>query len=163
MSAPSKAGTYVTDWRMVREYVAWFGQTLTVTVTVNGAPQLVNDAAITGNDIPTTMVAGQSYTVHVTVQNTGTTTWTASSSYKLGGVDNSDPFVAGDPYPRGLLDAGDSIAPGQSKTFTFTMSAPSKAGTYVTDWRMVREYVAWFGQTLTVTVTVNGAPQLVNG
>jgi uncharacterized membrane protein len=153
MTAPSSAGTYVTDWRMVREFVAWFGQTLAVTVTVTGGPQYVNDATITANDVPTTMTAGQSYTVHVTVQNTGTTTWSLADGYKLGAVGDSDPFAS----TRILLDPSDFIAPGGSKTFTFTMTAPSTPGSYVTEWRMVREFVAWFGTTLTVAVVVQGA------
>jgi C1A family cysteine protease len=155
MTAPSKPGSYVTDWRMVREGVAWFGTTLAVAVSVSGAVQSVDNAAITTNDIPTGMVAGQTYTVHVTVQNTGTTIWTASAGYKLGAVGDSDPFAPN----RILLDSGDSIAPGQSKAFTFTMTAPSKAGSYVTDWRMVREGVAWFGSTLLVQLTVQAGPE----
>jgi hypothetical protein len=140
---------------MVREGVAWFGTTLAVTVTVNGAAQSVDNAAIMTNDIPTGMVAGQAYTAHTTIQNTGTSTWTASAGYKLGAVGNSDPFAS----PRVLLDSGDSIGPGQSKTFTFTMTAPTTPGKYVTDWRMVREGVAWFGPTLAVQVTVQTGPE----
>jgi hypothetical protein len=152
MTAPSSPGSYVTDWRMLRELVTWFGGTLSKTVRVTGVVA-TNDAAITGNDIPTTMTAGQSYAVHVTVQNMGTTTWTAAAGYKLGAVGDSDPFAP----TRILLDPSDSIGSGQSKTFTFTMTAPSTAGSYVTDWRMVREFVAWFGATLTVQVTVEAA------
>jgi uncharacterized membrane protein len=151
MTAPSTPGSQVTDWRMLREFVTWFGATLSKTVTVTGSAA-TNDAAIIANDIPTTMTAGQSYAVHVTVQNRGTTTWTASAGYKLGAVGDSDPFAP----TRILLDPSDSIAPSQSKTFTFTMMAPSTPGSYVTDWRMVRELVAWFGTTLRVQVTVQG-------
>jgi len=147
MTAPALPGTYITDWMMLREGVTWFGQTLTVRVTVSG---LIDSASIAGNNIPTTMTAGQSYSVQITVRNTGTTTWTAAAGYKLGGVGDSDPFA----FPRILLDPSDSIVPGQSKIFTFTMTAPHSAGSYTTDWRMVREGVAWFGQTLTVTVKV---------
>ena len=50
-----------------------------------------------------------------------------------------------------------SIAPGQDKTFSFTMIAPS-AGVYTTDWRMVREGVQWFGDTLTKQVNVTFGP-----
>ncbi|MDD1653081.1 MAG: hypothetical protein LUQ64_00905, partial [Methanomicrobiales archaeon] len=43
------------------------------------------------------------------------------------------------------LADGDAIAPGQEKTFTFTVTAPSSAGTYRFQWQMLREMVAWFG------------------
>ena len=96
------------------------------------------------------MTAGQGYPVQITVQNTGTTTWTEAAGYKLGGVGDSDPFA----FPRISLDPSDCIASGQSKVFTFTMTAPSLAGSYITDWRIVRERIAWFGATLTKTITV---------
>ena len=109
-----------------------------------------DDAEITSNDIPTSMTAGQSYTVHVTVQNTGSNTWTRADGYKLGSPGDSDPFA----FPRVELDSSASVGSGQTYTFTFTMTAPSSAGSYTTDWRMLREGVAWFGDTLTKTVTV---------
>jgi hypothetical protein len=155
MTAPGAAGSYVTDWRMLREGVAWFGGTLSKTVTVTGGSQPSNDASIMGDDIPASMIAGQTYTVHVTVQNTGSSTWTAAGGYKLGAVGDSDPFA----YPRVMLDPSDSIGSSQSKTYTFTMTAPGAAGSYVTDWRMLREGVAWFGATLVVQVTVQAGPE----
>jgi len=110
-------------------------------------------AQIVSDTIPAAMTAGQSYSVSVTVKNTGANTWTAANSYKLGAVGSADPFAA----TKILLDASDSIVPGQSKTFSFTMTAPTTAGTYTTDWQMLREEVAWFGDTLTKNVTVNPA------
>ena len=44
------------------------------------------EAVFVSSDMPTTMVTGQTYTVHITVQNTGTTTWTAPGIDKLGFV-----------------------------------------------------------------------------
>ena len=52
-----------------------------------------------------------------------------------------------------LADA-DSIAPSQDHAFSFTMLAPS-TGIYTTDWRMLRENVEWFGDTLTGQVNVS--------
>ena len=36
MTAPMTPGNYTTDWRMVRESVAWFGPTFTKDVYVSG-------------------------------------------------------------------------------------------------------------------------------
>jgi uncharacterized membrane protein len=135
---------------MVKELVAWFGSTLTVQVTVQAGPEPYG-AVITGNDMPTSMVAGESYVVHVTVQNTGTNTWTAADGYKLGAAGDVDPFGP----TRVLLDPSDSIATGQSKSFTFTLTAPGTPGTYTVTWRMVRELVTWFGGNSKVTVNVS--------
>jgi len=147
---PGSSGTFTLRYRMVRELVAWFGSTIAVTVKVNAAPQLVNDAAIVSNDMPTTMVAGQTYTVHITVQNTGTTTWTASGNHKLGFVGDHPPFGPS----RILLDGFASVAPGQQYKFTFTLTAPTIRGSYAMQYRMVQEFVTWFGQTTTTTVIV---------
>ncbi len=108
-------------------------------------------AQITSDTIPTTMTAGQSYSVSVTVMNTGANTWTAAENYRLGAVGNTDPFAVARQY----LSPAESIATNQSRTFTYTMTAPATAGSYTTDWRMLREYICWFGDTLTKTVTVN--------
>jgi M6 family metalloprotease-like protein len=107
-------------------------------------------AEFVSDDIPTSMVAGQQYTVHVAVRNTGTNTWTASAGYRLGSPGDSDPFA----FPRVELDSSASVGSGQTYTFIFTMTAPSSTGSYTTDWRMLREGVTWFGETLTKTVTV---------
>jgi hypothetical protein len=59
------------------------------------------------------------------------------------------------------LAPGESVGPGQSKTFSFTVTAPVAAGTYAFQWRMVHEMVRWFGNltpTVTVTNTVPGVP-----
>ncbi len=102
------------------------------------------------------MAPSQVISVDVTMKNTGTTAWTAANSYSLGGVGDSDPFASA----RQLLDAGDSIGPGQQKTFTFNMTAPSTTGTYATDWQMVRDGVGWFGQVLSKNVVVAVPPAI---
>src|SRR5439155_18773990 len=53
--------------------------------------------------------------------------------------------------------SGESIAPGQQKTFTWTATAPP-AGAYAFQWRVVQDGVAWFGNPSTnVVVTVGAA------
>jgi RHS repeat-associated protein len=48
-----------------------------------------------------------------------------------------------------LLSATDAIAPNQTKTFTFTITAPPVAGNYNFQWQMVREGMVWFGDMST--------------
>lgn len=97
--------------------------------------------------IPTTMTEGQSYNVSVTFRNRGVV-WRESRAFRLGAAGDSDPFTG---TTRHTI-SGD-VRPGNTYTFTFTMTAPG-AGTYTTDWRMVRDGVAWFGATCSKTVTV---------
>lgn len=43
-----------------------------------------NGAQFVSQSVPTRLVAGQSYTVSVTMKNTGTSTWSAGANYYLG-------------------------------------------------------------------------------
>ena len=120
-----------------------------VTVTAAGPP----NAAYVSRIVSTTMNAGQQYSVHVTMQNTGGTTWTPGALYRLGAVNPYDNTTWG--LSRALLFNGESIAPGQQKTFAFTVRAPTAAGTYNFQWRMVQDGVTWFGdfsQNAVITV-----------
>ncbi|GLC29704.1 NBR1-Ig-like domain-containing protein [Clostridium omnivorum] len=159
MTAPASEGTYTSDWQMVQDGVAWFGPKLAKTVTVKKAPVLPNNAEIVSNTIPDTMEPGKQYSVNIVVKNTGSNTWTALNKYRLGAAGESDPFYSS---TRIYLDSTDSIAPGASKTFAFTMTAPASEGTYTSDWQMVQDGVAWFGSKLAKTVTVKKAPVLPN-
>ena len=113
-----------------------------------------DNAQQVSNTIPAVMTAGASCTVSITVKNNSFMAWD-STNYKLGAVDDSDPFAGG----RQLIANGVTVNPGQQYTFTFTMTVPTTPGTYTTDWRMVQENVNWFGDTLTKQVQVlNASP-----
>jgi hypothetical protein len=109
-----------------------------------------NYAQFISSTIPSTMRIGQTVGVQVTFKNTGYASWTAAGNYRLGGVGDSDPFAPA----RQDLAPGDVIAPGQSKTFTFNMTAPTTPGTYLTDWQMLVEGLAWFGDVCSRNVDV---------
>ena len=102
------------------------------------------------HDIPSNMTPGQIATVHITFRNRGVL-WNDARSFRLGAVGDSDPFTATTRY-----NVGSEVGPNTTKIFTLTLTAPTTPGTYTTDWRMLREGVTWFGQTLTVNVTVSG-------
>jgi methionine-rich copper-binding protein CopC len=147
MRAPSTPGTYTTDWRMLKEGSEWFGEILTKTVTVVAK---ANEAEMVSNTIPTHMSAGSSYLVSVTVKNAGATTWTETDLYRLGAVDDSDPFAVN----RQMLASTDTVAPGEEYTFSIKMTAPTTTGIYTSDWQMVQKAVNWFGDKLTTNITV---------
>ncbi|MHC4797639.1 MAG: NBR1-Ig-like domain-containing protein [Planctomycetota bacterium] len=148
MTAPSTAGTYTTDWRMLKELVRWFGTEAEQVVTVTS---MSNDAQYISHTIPPCMETGNTYNVMVRMKNNGTSTWTKSAGYKLGMNEDDDPFNTS---VRVQLDSGDSIATGQQKSFSFTMTAPDTPGYYVTDYRMLKEGVEWFGEIIPVWVWV---------
>lgn len=119
-----------------------------------GTPPPTDNATFISQSVPTSMTPGQSANVSVTMQNSGTTTWTSSGAYKLGSQNPQNNVTWGG--SRVLLPAGTTVAPGSNYTFNFTIVAPSTAGNYNFQWQMLREGVAWFG-ALTPNVVVNVA------
>ena len=102
--------------------------------------------------VPQTVNQGQTFTVSITFKNTGQCTWTAANGYELGSQNRENNTNWG--TNRVLLGSSDAIAPGQSNTFVLNARAPSAAGTYAFQWRMVREGIDWFGPA-TANATVN--------
>ena len=95
--------------------------------------------------VPGTMTAGQKASACVTMKNTGTLKWTAAWNIKLGSQSPQDGTTWG--LNRVALPSSVTVAPGSSRAFCFTITAPATPGTYGFQWRMVQEGVAWFGQT----------------
>jgi RHS repeat-associated protein len=153
VTAPATPGSYGFQWRMVQEFVTWFGPlTPNVAVTVGGATPR-NDAQVTAQSAPAQMTAGKSYNVSVTVKNTGGTTWKSADAYVLGAQNPQDNRLWN---ASGRVTLGATVAPGQQYTFSFPVVAPAP-GAYSMQWRMLREGAGWFGGTSSSPVTVPGA------
>jgi hypothetical protein len=105
---------------------------------------------------PATLLPGQQASVSVTMKNTGTSTWTEAGGYfRLGSQNPQDNAIWG--LGRVFLAPGESITPGQQKSFSFNATAPSAPGTYNFQWRMVHEMIRWFGAfTPNAPVSVSG-------
>src|SRR5437763_8467932 len=141
VTAPSTPGTYNFQWRMVQDAVEWFGDfTTNATVSVGASP-LSDAASFVSQSVPSSMTAGASYQVSMTMTNTGTSCWTAPTWFNLGSQNPQDNFTWG--FARVAVPT--TTAPGQQVTFNFTVVAPSAPGTYNFQWRMVHDGVTWFG------------------
>lgn len=112
--------------------------------------------AFVSQTVPSVMTAGEQYAVSVAIRNTGTNTWTLTDKYRLGSQNPRDNNTWG--ISRVLLDASDSIATGEEKTFTWTVTAPAAAGTYNFQWQMVREGTTWFGDASANVVVTTDPP-----
>jgi PKD repeat protein len=112
------------------------------------------NAQVISTTIPSSMVAGQSYPVSVTMKNTGRITWDEASLIRLGGINDgsSDANKFGTTLIK--IPTGTKVLPGAQYTFTFTMTAPASAGSYVPKYRMVRNGYEWFGAQVTKTIQV---------
>lgn len=119
-----------------------------------------NNASFVSHTVPTSMTAGQTLTVSVTMKNTGTATWNGGGTY---------PYGLGHPAGstswtwrtnRVYLASGEKVAPGASKTFSFSITAPSTTGTYAFPlWQVVQEGIGYFGAkmpALGINVTGTG-------
>ncbi len=118
------------------------------------------DSAFTANTIPATMESCHSYTVGVTVKNTGTLNWTSANGVVL--ISSSSNGFTFDPS-RCRIPPGVVVQPGQSYTFPvkITVPCPMNDGTYPLRFKMVYTVQTKsgpvevpFGDTLTDSVTV---------
>ena len=148
ITAPATPGNYRFQWRMLQEGVQWFGDMTDVPVTVL-APS--NQAEFVSQSVTRVMYASEFYTASVTMRNTGNTTWAANSVYGLGSQNLQDNLIWG----LNRVRLASPVPPGGTVTFTFTVTAPVKSGTYNFQWRMVQDGVEWFGPaTPNVSISV---------
>ncbi|MDP3696453.1 MAG: NBR1-Ig-like domain-containing protein, partial [Candidatus Taylorbacteria bacterium] len=107
-----------------------------------------NNSQFIAQTIPSTMNAGQNYTVYLTFKNTGTTTWTKfnTSSNSFGYNLGSQNFQDNNTWSLNRVSLpSNSVLPGSQETFVFNVKAPSTAGIHNFQWRMVQEMKEWFG------------------
>lgn len=118
------------------------GPSANASLTVQVNP-LYSAANFFSQVVPSPMIPGTPYTVSVTIQNTGTTTWSENQSIRLDSQNLADNTTWG--VSRVYLAPGEAVPPGYNKTFTFGIVTPPTPGTYNFQWQMVRDGVGWFG------------------
>jgi hypothetical protein len=153
VQAPTSAGSYLFGSSMIRDGAGLLGDMQKKTIQVIAAP--AKAAQMTAVSVPTAMTEEQTSTVSVTVKNIGTATWTVADNIRLAAVSGKNDVIwsgfasggistnAGN--QRVFLSGTDSIAPGASKTFTFTIAAPRTRGVYTLGVSMIQDGVALFG------------------
>ena len=149
LKAPSAAGTYNLFWDVVQEGVAWFsgqGAPLLAVSNISIAATQAKDVQWVSHNTPTTINAGQTVSVPITVTNTGSQTWFqggANPMYVTYHWYNTSWQAV--EWGIGLRSSlpGD-VAIGQMVSITASLKAPSTAGTYNLIWDVVQEGVAWF-------------------
>lgn len=120
------------------------------------APTPVDDSSMSSETVSdgTEFAPGATFTKTWTVKNTGNTTWTAGDGYSLVSTGGTK-LSSVDSVSLG----GESIAPGASKTWSVSMTAPSTPGNYTHNWRMAHSGTQ-FGAQLSAKINVvatNGA------
>ncbi|MDP6944950.1 MAG: NBR1-Ig-like domain-containing protein, partial [Myxococcota bacterium] len=164
LTAPDEPGSYVFQWRMLQDAVAWFGA-LSPSVTIEvvastDPPTSPNDAQFVSQSVPMTVEAGASFVAQITMLNTSQNPWSKADAYFLGSENPMDNFTWS--TNRMKIDNDQVVGPSESYTFTKTLTAPDEVGSHDFQWRMVQGGVGWFGafsENLSIEVTApTGGP-----
>lgn len=139
-TAPA-AGDLTLTARMLQSGVTWFGDRQTATAKEN-------NAEIVSVSTPIALLYGQTQAVTVTVKNTGIGTWTPEAKHRLSMNESNTTST------RSMLAADTAVAPGEEYTFTITVKAPAlgESGQALLNLRMVKEGVAFFGETRQISI-----------
>jgi Glycosyltransferase WbsX/Ig-like domain from next to BRCA1 gene len=111
-------------------------------------PQLSpHRASFISQHAPPAMAPNQTADVDVTLMNRGTTTWDEHSALSFAYYNDSSSRVRPSPWglDRVALSPGERVAPGQSKSFRFSVHAPGAPGQADFEWRMADEAGRGFG------------------
>lgn len=108
------------------------------------SPPQIDDAEIDTFFAPQAMPAGAAAQVTLQVRNTGTTTWTSGGA---------NPYRLRLAAPAGQhhvgvqrVDVPRTVGPKEQVDFPFVVTAPATGGQLPMGWRMVHEFVEWFGE-----------------
>jgi phosphoglycerol transferase MdoB-like AlkP superfamily enzyme len=140
---PAEAGTYLLQWRMVRESVRWYplddGPQHLVVVSGTG-PALAWEIDVGALPV---FESGETAKVSVDLRNVGCAAWGAelhdALSYRW--LDPSGAVVVAE----GRRTPLPSIAPGASARVDAWVEAPARAGAYRLAFEPVREGLTWYG------------------
>ena len=144
--APGSPGGYRLQIALVKEGVAWFPPSGSVSVAVVTRSTAALQASLSASP-PPTLLAGGSANVDVAVTNVGASTWPATGAQPVNlsyhWYDANGKVVVWDGARTSL--GSDLAASAPARTLQATVRAPTTAGTYFLVFEMVREGVGWFG------------------
>lgn len=157
------------QWQMVQDAgVGYFGEKTANGIVPGGAwlPLGAGDfATCVSQSVPVGMIAGENYSVSITMNNGGANAWWFSDGGQ--GLCRLGSHIPEDNVTWGLTRVSlpsKSVQPGENATFVFSVTAPSTPGEYSFQWMMVKEWAGspqqgplWFG-TLTPTTIIKVDP-----
>lgn len=141
-------GSYEVDFNY---YPDWAGEDRIVVMSAATARRVrldgvayaatINSATFISQAVPAEMIGGETYDIAVTMRNTGTTTWTTEGLYNLGSQNPEDNVI----WNINRVPVPQPIAPGDTVTFNFSVTAPPISRRSNFRWRMVQDHIEWFG------------------
>jgi hypothetical protein len=137
--------------------------TCSATCRINNSCTPADCSQLLSATYPASVGINTSFPVSATFMNCGTNVWTpppggqdinTSVGYKLG-----DPADGGGIWGLVRVGVPNAVPPGQQVTISFNATAPSTTGLKNWNWRMVNEFVRWFGDGWNGQIEVrDGAP-----
>jgi hypothetical protein len=107
------------------------------------------------HDTPTTMVAGQRYTVNVRLQNTGTIDWETDGPVPVGltcrWLNEEGEIV---PLAQTITFMPNVVKPGDTADVRTFVRAPEAAGAYTLQWDLKHGEELWFSEEAAPPLTV---------
>lgn len=126
------------DIQMCQESITYFGEKASVKA---GETAEEFNAEIVSNNAPATVNHNDSYTIDITVKNTGTASWSESEQIRLCIWQDG-----GDYGYRLMLPEDQTVSPGDEYTFTLTGFVLPEADSTTLEFQMVKESVMYFGE-----------------
>ncbi len=142
--APTRRGSHVLEWAMVREHVQWHDEPADARVRVDVAGEgPVLAWSIVEAGAVASLAAGESADVPVRVRNDGCARWSAVAGDALAyrWIDEDGRVIAADGARTPMPD----VEPGAVALLHARVQAPRRAGVAVLAWEPVREHVRWLG------------------
>lgn len=141
VTLPSTPGTYTLKLALVKEGVSWFAPG--AAMSVNAVSAYV--AQITVATLPS-FIAGGTYTIPVTLKNTGAASWNATGTNLIDLAYHWHTSAGATVVWDGArTPLGADVAPGATVTVNARVTTPNAGGAYTLTIDLVREGVGWFG------------------
>lgn len=160
ITAPATPGTYTLAVDMIQDGVASANQVMSWEIVIAGDYA----ASFPAWNIPGRMAAGSTAFVSIEVLNEGQLPWTKGDLYRIWFTDNNQfrvvgfgttgGYGAGPDEQRLFLRDTDHIIQGQREQYDIHIQAPDLPGNYTMEFRMIRDGVAPFGETVTIPIEV---------
>jgi hypothetical protein len=159
MTAPTRPGTYFSDWRFRDNQGNLFGEGVFARILAKApTPNALTNNNYFVDDISvpddTPFDPDTSFTKTWRVRNTGTKTWDAN--YTLN-------FVGGTLAPRARIVPVTPAVPGGDVDISVKFKAPAQPGPYTSDWQMKDNNGQFFGVRLWMRIVVKGTVAAQSG
>lgn len=113
----------------------------------------INNAALLSFEVPSVVLTGQTFKVSITFSNSGTRVWnTNEPQHWLGELDAISEKIW--TTSRRIPMPANPVRPGDVATFSLECIAPEQPGLYPFSWRMIEEFVEFFGPAANHVITV---------